>query len=188
MGKKSMPYKEIAAMEAVRTTIQECRTIHMVKSGTFYQMHNWSSWLCCRFVSDFKVHHRSYDGVQESMTMVGFPVQSLSKNIPEGSVVTEQENEVIDVLLPDALFSELDTIETMAAEYANWKSCQPLEEKQEGKESKGKTPINEQSFGKRQLGIFDVLRRLFQFPIESASPLECQRFLIELRNELARFF
>ena len=49
---------EILSKERERESrIHQCE-IHLFQEGSFLRAYEWSAWLCCQFISQFKVTHR----------------------------------------------------------------------------------------------------------------------------------
>ena len=68
----------IFALERERSTIVQCRQIHLHLEGTFYRAYEWSAWLCVRYVQEFKPTRRLMKNSDESMVFVGFPLSFLT--------------------------------------------------------------------------------------------------------------
>ncbi len=83
--------KEILEIENHRTN--DWTTIYLFAEGLFYRAYEWSAWLCCRYVNEFKVTRRELKNENGSIVFIGFPVASLSKFVPTG-VVAEGKNNV----------------------------------------------------------------------------------------------
>ena len=52
--------KEILDAESQRSTLEQCRVIHLFQEGTFYRAYEWSAWLCVRYIQDFKATKRKF--------------------------------------------------------------------------------------------------------------------------------
>ena len=50
--------KEIAEQEKQRMASGIRNELHLYREGTFLRAYEWSAWLACRFLHDFKVHSR----------------------------------------------------------------------------------------------------------------------------------
>lgn len=50
--------KEILEKEKDRGSMEQCGVIHLFREGTFYRAYEWSAWLCCRYISQFKATRR----------------------------------------------------------------------------------------------------------------------------------
>lgn len=69
--------KEILEFEASREGEEIQRSVHLFQEGSFYRAYEWSAWLMCRYIHEFKVTHRRMKGVEQTVTLIGFPVTSL---------------------------------------------------------------------------------------------------------------
>ena len=47
--------KELIEQERQSVQAGHLRDIHLHKEGTFLRAYEWSAWLCCRYLHDFKV-------------------------------------------------------------------------------------------------------------------------------------
>ena len=84
--------KEIIDQEKIRGA-GDHGAIHLWKEGSFLRAYDWSAWLCCHYLHEFKVTKRQFKGFDEAVIFIGFPETSLAKWTPEGSeqeVVTEK--------------------------------------------------------------------------------------------------
>ena len=48
--KEMAQLKEIFERESQRGTAESCTVIHLFQEGTFYRAHEWSAWLCVRYM------------------------------------------------------------------------------------------------------------------------------------------
>jgi len=78
--------KEIVEQESRRQAAERA-DFHLHKEGTFLRAYDWSAWLCCRYLHDFKVNKRTFKGIDEPVAYIGFPETSLQKWMPEGAVI-----------------------------------------------------------------------------------------------------
>lgn len=53
--------------------------VHLHKEGSFLRAYDWSAWLCCRYLHDFKVTKRQFKGIEAPVAYIGFPETSLVK-------------------------------------------------------------------------------------------------------------
>ena len=49
---------DILAIERERVTDFSRRQIHLFADGSFYRAYEWSAWLCCGYINQFKVTKR----------------------------------------------------------------------------------------------------------------------------------
>ena len=80
---------EIVAIERERETDMSRRQIHLFADGSFYRAYEWSAWLCCRYINQFRTTKRYNKSVSADMVFVGFPKVSLAKFTPENVVPNE---------------------------------------------------------------------------------------------------
>lgn len=78
--------QEIITREVERT-LDDRMIVHLYQEGSFYRAYEWSAWLCHRFINQFKVTHRHFKNIEQSVLFVGFLVTSLPKYVAEGAVV-----------------------------------------------------------------------------------------------------
>ena len=74
--------KEILEIERNRMFNGPYSTIYLFQEGTFFRAYEWSAWLCCRYVNQFKVTRREQkisSEVDSTLVFIGFPITSLSK-------------------------------------------------------------------------------------------------------------
>ena len=78
--------KEILEREKERGFLEQCGKMHLFREGTFYRAYEWSAWLCCRYINEFKPTKRELKSeVGETIVYVGFPITSLSRYVPENA-------------------------------------------------------------------------------------------------------
>ncbi len=94
--------KEIAEQENLRTTANRME-LHLHKEGTFLRAYEWSAWLACRYLHEFKVNKRVFKGIEQPVAYIGFPETSLQKWIPEGAEQHVEGEKHLVVRLPDVM-------------------------------------------------------------------------------------
>ena len=77
--------KELIEQERQQVQAGQSREIHLHKEGTFLRAYDWSAWLCCRYLHEFKVNKRVFKGIDDPVAYIGFPETSLQKCVPEGA-------------------------------------------------------------------------------------------------------
>jgi len=53
--------------------------LHLWKEGTFMRAYDWSAWLACRYLHDFKANKRQFKDIGDAVAYIGFPETSLGK-------------------------------------------------------------------------------------------------------------
>ena len=89
------------------------RDVHFHREGTFLRAYDWSAWLCCRYLHDFKVNKRLFKGLEEPVAYIGFPETSLMKWMPEGAEQRVENEKHLVLQLPEVMVS--DTPENLSA-------------------------------------------------------------------------
>lgn len=120
---------EILEFESIRNELETQRVVHLFQEGSFYRAYEWSAWLMCKFFHDFKVTHRRMKGIEQSVALIGFPVTSLSKWLPQDIERHDVSDKHITFTLPEDSLSELSDVEKVAEAFVEWKSSQPIVEK-----------------------------------------------------------
>lgn len=174
-------------MEGERSEPGQYRVVHLFSEGSFLRAYEWSAWMLCRYVHQFKVTRRAFKGVDEAVAFIGFPKTSLAKFMPEGCAVRalDEKHSVAELPmnLPDA------EVEALANEFTAWKEGVPLAEPS-GKgrpTSASSVPLAETQQPLHFTTLTDAMRAVLAFPLEKRSPIECMLFLAELRGQLASF-
>lgn len=74
--------KEIIEQEFALVASGERNVIHLHREGSFLRAYEWSAWLCCRYLHEFKVNNRMFKGIENPVAYIGFPETSLAKWMP----------------------------------------------------------------------------------------------------------
>lgn len=173
--------KEILEFESSREGDEMRRSIHLFQEGSFYRAYEWSAWLVCRYIHEFKVTHRRMKGIEQSVTLIGFPVTSLGKWFDKKHERHEVgEKHMMFKLAPD-VFGDIGLGENVMEVFDVWKSQQPIVEK-----TSKKAPIA--SLAPPAVSMTNVAQRIMSFPIEAKSPIECYQFLSEIKQQLAMIY
>ncbi|MBO5578934.1 MAG: hypothetical protein J5952_00715 [Prevotella sp.] len=175
--------KEIVDGEKSRLSEGIRNELHLYREGTFLRAYNWSAWLACRFLHDFKVNKRKFKGIEDAVTYIGFPENSLAKWLPEGVEQHAKGENHLLLCLPDLLLA--DSPETMERDYTVWYDTIPLAVK----ERHGREPADERGTEPSEPTpsptLTSVMQRILSFPIESKSPVESMMFLADVKKCLA---
>lgn len=127
--------KELIKKEKDLVQAGQVRDLHLNREGTFIRAYDWSAWLACKYLHDFKVNKRTFKGIDEPVAYIGFPETSLEKWIPEGAVQRLEDEKYLVITLPELMIT--DTYEMMSDSYAEWKEALPLTESNSGVRKKG---------------------------------------------------
>ena len=150
--------KEIIEQERQLVQAGRFRDVHLHREGAFLRAYDWSAWLCCRYLHDFRVNKRLFKGMEEAVHLV--------------------------LSLPELMVA--DAYEEMADAYAEWKDALPLTESNPGTRKKASCKdLAIQQAEDGPLTLTSIMQRILAFPIESKSPLESMVFLADIKQRLA---
>lgn len=178
--------KELIENERQLVQTGQTRDVHLHKEGSFLRAYDWSAWLCCRYLHDFKVNKRQFKGIDDAVTYIGFPETSLQKWTPEGAVQRVEGEKHLVMTLPELIVS--GDLDEMTADFNQWKESIPLTESQPGLRKRGGGRGLENSAEEdtdQPATLTSIMQRVMAFPIESRSPLESMTFLADVKRQLA---
>lgn len=177
--------KEIIETESKEHSDGHREILHLHREGSFYRAYEWSAFLACRYLHEFKVNKRMFKGVEQPVAFIGFPETSINKWMPEGAEQTSVDEKYLKVRLPELLFGG-DTPEVLDSAFAEWKDAVPLSDTQSKGEKKSK-PLSADGIVNDDGGLTltSVMQRILAYPIESKSPLESMAFLADVKRQLA---
>ena len=177
--------KEMIDYERQLVQTGRTREVHLHKEGTFLRAYDWSAWLCCRYLHEFKVNKRMFKGIDDPVAYIGFPETSLQKWMPEGAEQRVESEKHLVVLLPEMMFSEVP--EAMQAAYAEWKEAIPLTEAQPGLRKRGGKDVeaDDVHLAGSSVTLTGIMQRILAWPLESKSPLETVTFMADIKQRLA---
>ncbi len=164
---------DILNIERSRETADAQRQIHLFADGKFYRAYEWSAWLCCSYISQFKVTKRMIQSVDAPMLFIGFPQTSISKFTPEGTATTQVGEGHVLLSLPPAMIKSSDT---MSDDFARWKDSVPLSETKDKPQ-----PV----LADHPVSLTGVMKRLLEYNVLEHSPLECMQFVSGIQRQLA---
>lgn len=178
--------KEIVEREAKELSAGHRDILHLHQEGSFYRAYEWSAFLACRYLHEFKVTKRVFKGIDQPVTFIGFPETSLNKWMPEGAEKITVDEKHLSVRLPETLFTG-DTPEATDAAFKEWNDAVPVNEPQSKGEKKDKGQVDTGFAGESRNGttLTSVMQRILAYPIESKSPLESMTFLADVKRQLA---
>ena len=173
--------KEILDAESQRSTLEQCREIHLYAEGTFYRAYEWSAWLCVRYIQDFKPTKRKFKNEEAPVVFVGFPVSSLQRYTPEGTNIAVAEDKSVRMLLAEDVQNGLTDMSQQQTDFANWKQSVPLTEASKRDAESGKGSDGASRTGR----LTDIMHQILAYPIEQRSPLESMQFLADVKKRIA---
>lgn len=176
--------KEIAAEELGRQSSGVLNELHLYKEGSFLRAYNWSAWLACVFLNDFKVNKRRFKDVESPVVYIGFPDKSLSKWLPEGVEQTALDEKHLLLQFPDIMIAQKSA--DLVGDYAAWLESIPLtssgkkDRTKDGGDGASEAPVAEGGST-----LTSIMQQILAWPVESRSPLESMSFLADVKLRLA---
>lgn len=175
--------KEILDIERSRMDNGTHNTIYLFPEGTFYRAYEWSAWLCCRYINQFKATRREVKGeLVETVVFIGFPITSLGKFLPEGAQMSSNEDKSVSVTLPIDVFQGGKDTEALKGTYEQWKESVPLAVSRKGsvKDDLKNTSVTQPH------RMSEIMLRILAFPVEQKTPMECMNFIAEVKQDIAK--
>ncbi len=172
--------------EKIRQEAESWNKIILHREGKFYRVYEWSLWLIKTIVcteefqkqrgDDRILSAKRYVGKKTGeYAMSGFPVESLSKYIPEYQSVRPMEGGddlEVTINLP---FNGNETYDTLFLAFTEWKQKLDIYEPDEKKGGKGKDT-------KSRVGVFHIVSQLLAYPVERKSSSENVEFISHLKE------
>jgi len=173
--------KEILEIERKRVEDGPYCTIQLFPEGTFYRAYEWSAWLCCRFINQFKPTRREVKGeLGETAVFIGFPITSLGKFLPDDAQMVANDDKSITITLPNAVQGMDET--RLREAFEEWKSAVPLVAPRKGAvKEELKNMVDSQPHR-----MSEIMLRILAFPVEQKTPMECMAFITEVKQQLAQ--
>lgn len=182
-----------AALEYEKLRDENSRNImYLNKDGKFYHLYEWSAWLMKTVVcteefqrerGDAKILAANrYNSKTGEYVMAGFPLESVSKYIPQYVDLESKEDGdmAISVMLPE----DLDVLSNEELEklFLDWKQEQPIKENksksnQQVKSGSMQTPMLAKS------GLFQIIAEVISYPVECKTPTDNIEFISNLKRK-----
>ena len=176
--------KDILEIERKRISQGPHNTIYLFPEGTFYRAYEWSAWLCCRYMNQFKATRREQktELTDDATTVfIGFPITSLAKYLPEEPRVATNDDKSVAITLQPSVFPETESAELLLEDFRNWKNSVPMAQPK-------KTSLRDDLKGGAEIQphrLSEVMLRVLAFPVEQKTPMECMAFIAEIKQQLA---
>ena len=179
--------------EKLREDAESWNKIFLHKDGKFFRAYEWSAWLIKTLVcseafqkerGDVKILAANrYVTKKGEYVSVGFPLESLSKYMPNYEIVdfeTIEDYATFTVEMPN---EEEVTYEALQAAFMEWKQSLPEKDTRGGQKVSHST-ARVDSEGSR-VGMFQILSQVMSYPLESKTPSDNAEFISSLKRQLA---
>ena len=141
--------------------------LHLHREGSFYRAYEWSAFLSCCYLHDFKVTKRLFKGLEQPVTFIGFPETSIQKWMPEGAELSNIDDKHMVIKLPEIMFAGKKS-EELDAEFIVWKDAVPISEPQTRTEKKMRDSSDNRNDSSIPVTtLTSVMQRILAYPIES---------------------
>ena len=175
-----MTQAEILEIEKRRAIDSNYATIYLYAEGSFYRAYEWSAWLCCRYINQFKTTKRELKNENgATIVYIGFPVTSLSRYTPENTSTVTREDQVVELNLPIEEVSGAE-IESLQKDFQNWKNSVPIAV---SKKSSVREDLKNGG-GEQPHRMTEIMFKILAYPLEQKSPMECMSFIAELKQQI----
>ena len=173
--------------EKLRQDDASWNKIILHREGKFYRVYEWSLWLVKTIVcteefqkargDDKMLSAKRYTGKKTGeYAMSGFPVDSLSKYIPEYSAIRQMDGGddlEIEINMP---VKGDETYDLLFQAFSEWKASLEVYTADEKKSGKGA------SSQKPRGGAFQIVSQLLAYPVEKKSSSENVEFISSLKE------
>ena len=181
-----MKLKEALELERQRDEEGHRDVVYVHRDGKFYHIYEWSAWLIKAFVCTEEMQKqrgdgsvlraRRYSSKNGEYVMLGFPVESLSKYVPEYMSCTAQENGDLELTVATG-----DT-EDMRQAFDEWREgCAPADRSRGNRD----TIVDGRASVLARSGIFGIMAQMLSYPVEQKTPTENIEFISRMKQEIA---
>ena len=188
-----MRLKEALEREKQRENADSWNKIYMNKDGMFWHIYDWSAWLLKTVVCTEDMQQERGDKKMLSATryqtkncgeyvIVGFPLESMGKYLPDYADITPVENGngdvIIEVILPEEILQmDFETLENAYKQW--WNQCPQKEQKPKNKT----VSVTVQGTQERN-GMFNIISQIISYPLEKKTPTDNIEFISQLKQQI----
>ncbi len=182
--------------EKLRNEAASWNQIIIHKEGKFYHIYEWSAWLVKTIVCTDEMQQQRgdakplaatrYKAKEKIYAMVGFPVDSFGKFIPEYLNVENMPDDenTIRVTIDTSLMGEDATFETLNAEFEAWKDALPMKQKEQAS-VKHITNGGDTAPALARSGLFAIVASIMAYPVERKTPADNIEFISSIKQQVA---
>jgi hypothetical protein len=185
-----MKLTDVIHSEAERQEPEKWGRIILHKEGKFIHAYEWSAWLIKQIVCTEEFQKQRGDQKMLSANrykmkdgeyvMIGFPVESISKYIPNYNVLGNDgqasEDFYIDIDV-SSLGSDFETLDLM---FHTWKADCPEKEDKKKKDSQ-----QQQAQALGRSGLFSIVSQIISYPAEATTPIQDKEFISRMKAQAA---
>jgi hypothetical protein len=180
------------AYEKLRQDAESQNKIILHKDGKFYHVYEWSAWLLKTLVCTEELQRERGDAkmlqVNRFVTksgeyvLAGFPLESVSKYIPEYDDIQEMEGGDLSITITLSDDMQQLSTEQLQTMFEEWKQDQPIKE--------GRKSTREIHAGSSQAptlarsGVFAIISEVLSYPVEQKTPAENIEFISKMKQSI----
>jgi hypothetical protein len=180
------------AYEKLRQDAESQNKIILHKDGKFYHVYEWSAWLLKTLVCTEELQRERGDAkmlqVNRFVTksgeyvLAGFPLESVSKYIPEYDDLQEMEGGDLSITITLSNDMQQLSNEQLLTMFEEWKQDQPIKE--------GRKSTREIHAGSSQAptlaksGVFAIISEVLSYPVEQKTPAENIEFISKMKQSI----
>ena len=180
------------AYEKLRQDAESQNKIILHKDGKFYHVYEWSAWLLKTLVCTEELQRERGDAkmlqVNRFVTksgeyvLAGFPLESVSKYIPEYDDLQEMEGGDLSITITLSDDMQQLSTEQLLTMFEEWKQNQPVKE--------GRKSTREIHTGSSQAptlarsGVFAIISEVLSYPVEQKTPAENIEFISKMKQSI----
>lgn len=180
------------AYEKLRQDAESQNKIILHKDGKFYHVYEWSAWLLKTVVCTEEMQQARGDAkmlqVNRFVTksgeyvLAGFPLESVSKYIPEYDDLQEMEGGDLSITITLSDDMQQLSTEQLLTMFEEWKQDQPIKE--------GRKSTREIHAGSSQAptlaksGVFAIISEVLSYPVEQKTPAENIEFISKMKQSI----
>lgn len=178
--------------EKQRSDLESWSKIILHRDGKFYHAYDQSAFLIKTLVcteafqkarGDNSILMASrYVTKNNDYALLGFPVESLSKYIPDYEDVRSMEEGddlEISVSLPQG-----ETVESLQEAFGKWCGELPVKEPNKGAGKNALKGVSQAAILNRS-GLFQIVAKVMSYPVENTTPAQNMEFISQLKREVA---
>jgi hypothetical protein len=180
------------AYEKLRQDAESQNKIILHKDGKFYHVYEWSAWLLKTLVCTEELQRERGDAkmlqVNRFVTksgeyvLAGFPLESVSKYIPEYDDIQEMEGGDLSITITLSDDMQQLSTEQLLTMFEEWKQDQPIKE---GRKSTREIHAgNSQAPTLARSGVFAIISEVLSYPIEQKTPAENIEFISKMKQSI----
>jgi hypothetical protein len=180
------------AYEKLRQDAESQNKIILHKDGKFYHVYEWSAWLLKTLVCTEELQRERGDAkmlqVNRFVTksgeyvLAGFPLESVSKYIPEYDDLQEMEGGDLSITITLSDDMQQLSTEQLVTMFEEWKQSQPVKEGR--KSTRDIHAGSSQAPTLARSGVFAIISEVLSYPVEQKTPAENIEFISKMKQSI----